>query len=85
VSVKTILSLLGAGVLGVVFYIGRCAWFPLAACWRCRGEGKFRSWGGKGKTWHLCRRCKGTGSRVRPGRILWDKMRTNRRNARKAG
>jgi hypothetical protein len=83
-TTRLVLYTLAAGVVGLVFYVGRCAWFPLANCWRCKGEGKFRSWGGHGKTWRLCRRCKGTGSRIRPGRIMWDKVRTARTKAKKA-
>jgi hypothetical protein len=69
---------------GLTYYVGRCAWFPLAACWRCKGEGKFRSLGGRGKTWRLCRRCKGTGSRIRPGRMIWDRMHTAHQREKRA-
>lgn len=75
-----------AGIVVVALvYVARCAWFPLANCWRCKGEGKFKSWAGRGKTWRLCRRCRGTGSRIRPGRIVWDKIRTARTKAKNTG
>lgn len=53
-----------------VGYIVTCVVWPFAACRKCRGEGKFRSWFG-GESWRRCGRCKGSGERVRVGRRAW--------------
>lgn len=52
-------------------YLLTCAWWPLAACFRCRGDGKLRS--PTGKSWRRCTRCKGSGERLRVGRLLWNR------------
>lgn len=53
-------------------YFLACWWFPFAACFRCDGDGKFRS--RSGKAWRYCRRCKGSGNRLRIGRRVWQGM-----------
>ena len=81
-STRTTLYLLAVALVVAGYRVARIVWFPLTRCWRCKGEGKFRSV--TGKHWRLCRRCKGTGTRVRSGRILLDKLRTTRAKARNA-
>ncbi len=49
-----------------VGYALACLWWPFGSCWRCGGDGKLRS--PKGKHWRRCKRCKGTGQRLRIGR-----------------
>jgi hypothetical protein len=61
-----------AGLVGLCWYMGACAWFPFADCRKCEGEGEFRS--RSGRTFRRCRRCKGTGERVRLGRRVWKKL-----------
>lgn len=55
----------GGTVLALLYYMGACAWWPFAACRRCKGEGRFRS--PTGRAWRNCKRCKGSGRRVRFG------------------
>ena len=66
---KAALILVMAAIAGAAYYLVRCWWFPLAACWRCGGAGRFRS--KNRKTWRRCRRCGGSGERFRVGRRLW--------------
>lgn len=47
-----------------------CAFWPFAACAWCGGDGRKKS--PSGKYWRPCRRCKGTGTRVRTGRRVWN-------------
>lgn len=49
-------------------YFVACAVWPWTACGHCEG-GKKRS--PSGKAWRPCRRCKGTGRKVRLGRRIW--------------
>ncbi|GAB3226527.1 hypothetical protein GCM10027447_16790 [Glycomyces halotolerans] len=58
-----------AAALGV--YVFRCWAFPFAPCWWCRGDGI------RGGT--FCRRCDGTGRRVRLGRRAFDRARAEYR------
>jgi hypothetical protein len=58
-----------AAVVWLAGYAVHCAWWPFAACRTCDGAGKFRS--KSGRAWRRCRRCKGSGERVRVGRRLW--------------
>jgi hypothetical protein len=61
-------AVLAAVVAGLVYAV-QCAIWPFAACGKCEGQGKFLS--PSGKAWRRCRRCKGSGERVRIGRRLW--------------
>lgn len=51
-------------------YIIACTIWPFSACFGCDGDGKKRS--PSGKAWRTCRRCKGTGARLRIGRRAWN-------------
>jgi hypothetical protein len=53
------------GLLWLAGYVGACAFWPFAACRKCDGAGKFRS--PSGRAWRNCKRCKGSGKRVRRG------------------
>jgi hypothetical protein len=46
-------------------YVIACWIWPFAACRKCEGAGKFRS--PSGRAWRNCKRCKGSGKRVRGG------------------
>ncbi|MGH3916352.1 MAG: hypothetical protein ACRDTC_23525 [Pseudonocardiaceae bacterium] len=41
--------------------------FPFAPCRVCAGAARYRC----GQYWRPCRRCRGTGRRVRLGRRIW--------------
>lgn len=69
------LGTIGAGL----WYMGHCVLRPYAACRRCDGAGRFRSW--TGRSWRRCRRCHGSGERIRLGRRVWDTIQ-RRRNGR---
>jgi hypothetical protein len=60
-------------LLGFIAWVIACAWWPFAACFRCKGEGKFRS--PSGKAWRNCPRCSGSGKRVRLGRRIYEAFR----------
>lgn len=60
-------------VLLIVGYLLACWIWPFAACRRCDGDGKFRS--PSGKAWRPCRKCRGTGARLRIGRRVWNYIR----------
>jgi hypothetical protein len=57
-------------LLWLAGYLLACTLWPFAACQRCDG-GKRRS--PSGRAWRKCRRCKGSGARLRIGRraINW--------------
>jgi hypothetical protein len=67
----TLLTLLIAGG-----YLAACAIWPFTACSRCDGNGKRRS--PSGKAWRPCRRCGGTGARLRLGRRVYNHLRSTR-------
>ena len=56
-------------LLWAVGYVAACALWPFAACRSCHGTAKHRS--PSGRAWRRCRRCKGSGARIRLGRQLW--------------
>ncbi len=68
--------LIAAGVflalVGSVWYVGHCAWRPYADCRKCNGNPRFTS--ASGRSWRLCRKCGGSGSRIRLGRLVWLKI-----------
>jgi hypothetical protein len=58
------------GLVLAARYVIHCAWWPWAPCRRCGRSGV--RWAPSGKAFRQCRRCKGSGRRVRLGRRLWD-------------
>lgn len=71
---KHLALLMLAGALWLAGYFVACWWWPFVrSCWRCSGEGKLDSPGGK--AFRVCPRCKGNPVRRRFGRWLWVKMR----------
>ena len=55
-------------------YLLACWIWPYRACPTCEGSGKRRS--PSGKAWRRCRRCKGTGARLRIGRRVYNFLAT---------
>jgi hypothetical protein len=57
-----------AVVVGVPVYWFVCWFWPYTSCRRCGGGGRKRS--PSGKNWRPCRKCKGSGTRLRTGRKI---------------
>jgi hypothetical protein len=76
-------QMIGFGVLAAAVwlagYVAHCRWRPFAACLKCDGAGRFRS--KSGRSWRRCRRCKGSGERVRVGRRLWSWLAARKHDA----
>jgi hypothetical protein len=67
VTPEVALPLLVLAVVG--WYATVCRWWPYSRCWSCSGTGKSAS--PSGRHWRPCRRCGGSGTRVRlGGRLL---------------
>ena len=64
----------GLAATALLLYLAACRWWPFAACWSCHGDGKKRS--PSGRSWRSCKRCKGTGQRLRVGRRVMNAMST---------
>lgn len=60
-------------------YAVSCAYWPFTSCWSC-DSGKKRS--PTGRSWRTCKRCKGSGARLRIGRRLWNSWSGTRDRAR---
>ena len=60
------------------WYLMLCSAFPFGPCRRCNGEAKHRNPFG-GNSFRLCRKCAGTGRRVRLGRRVWEYFRSEHR------
>lgn len=67
-----IVIIVGVPVAAGVYLLACWIW-PFAACHRCEGLGRFRS--PSGKAWRRCRRCKGTGERLRVGHRVVNALR----------
>jgi len=63
-----------AGAAAVLMYALTCWLWPFSACLRCHGDKRTRS--PSGRSWRRCRRCKGTGQRLRVGRRVMNAMST---------
>lgn len=65
-----------AAALWLTGYLMRCAVSPFGPCRRCEGDGKIRPRpGGLRHKARYCRRCDGTGLRLRIGRRAWNHAR----------
>jgi len=51
-----------------LLYLAYCWCYPYTACGGCEGSGKHFT--ASGEYWRKCRRCKGTGTKIRLGRKL---------------
>jgi hypothetical protein len=68
-----------AALGSLAVYVGHCRFRPFADCRKCDGRGKFRS--RTGRSWRRCRRCKGSGDRIRYGRKMWTKLAAVKKDA----
>jgi hypothetical protein len=73
-------SVLLISALWLAGYALACAVWPYAACGKCDGAGRFRS--PSKKYWRPCRRCEGSGRRIRVGRLLVEWLRWGGRRGR---
>lgn len=60
-------------------YVIACVIWPLAACRKCKGDGKFRT--SSGRAWRRCRRCGGSGARIRIGKRIYNYLRKLEKDA----
>lgn len=79
-TVVAVAVLTGLAALGA--YWVACLLWPFANCRRCGGDGKTRS--PSGKAWRVCKRCDGTGRRLRAGRHIINYLRESRADERRA-
>jgi hypothetical protein len=56
-------------VLGFGYYFS-CRFWPYGPCFGCVGHGG-RNRGSNSRRWGTCKRCRGTGRRIRLGARLW--------------
>jgi len=68
-----------AALLWLAGYAIACWIWPFKACRRCEGNGKLRS--PSGKAWRRCKRCGGSGGRLRAGRWIYNHLIKMRRDA----
>lgn len=73
------LILTGAALVWLAGYAAACWIWPFTACRKCDGAGKHRS--PSGKAWRKCRRCAGSGTRIRLGRKLFNWLRVTTKEA----
>jgi DnaJ-class molecular chaperone len=69
-----------AGVAAAPVYWVVCWFWPYTSCRRCGGGGRKRS--PSGKNWRPCRKCKGSGMRLRTGRRVSNFLAGHRDSAR---
>ena len=67
-------------LLVVASYALSCWRWPLTRCVKCDGKGKFAR--PDGRVWRECRRCKGSGKRIRVGRKAFNWWHARHRQAR---
>jgi len=80
-AVAAAVTVLTGLVAGAVYWVA-CLLWPFASCVKCNGDGKTRS--PSGKAWRECRRCGGTGRRLRWGRHVINYLRESRADERRA-
>lgn len=68
-DLKTFAVAFATVTVWAVGYAAACAFWPFAACGRCKGAGKLRS--PSGRAFRLCPRCKASGRRLRFGRRVY--------------
>lgn len=67
-SVSGWLCLLALPLLAIAVYAERCTNMPYRRCGHCRGLGRLHH----ATAWKRCRRCKGSGLRLRLGRRVYN-------------
>ncbi len=70
--------LAAAALLAVLVYAGSCWLWPFTHCARCSGGKVSRD---DGRVFRMCRRCSGSGRRLRVGRRVWNWIADRRRAA----
>ncbi len=78
---QTILMLFIAGLVWLACYTFACWFWPFAACKKCDGQGRFKS--PSGRAWRRCPRCKGTATRLRTGRRIFNWLHVTKEEAKK--
>ncbi len=68
----------GGAMLWTAVYVGSCWLWPFTHCARCSGGKISRD---DGRVFRLCRRCSGSGRRLRVGRRVWNWVADRRRAA----
>lgn len=68
-------------VVAIGQYLVRCAVWPFARCWWCRGDARKYQNKRTKKAWRHCRVCKGSGMRLRWGRRAWAYFRKTQKKA----
>jgi hypothetical protein len=74
--------LAGALVLALLVYAVACVVTPFARCRHCDGNGKYRK--PRGRAWHPCKHCHGSGHRLRWGRHITNYVWRTRHHATRA-
>lgn len=72
-SVSVWACLAALPVLLIAGYVERCYNAPFRNCWRCHGIGRFHPRHSR-LGWRRCRRCRGTGLRLRIGRRVFNAL-----------
>ncbi len=73
------LILIGVALLWAGCYALACWIWPFTACRKCGGAGRHKS--PSGKAWRKCRRCKGSATRIRTGRRIFDWLKVTSKEA----
>lgn len=60
------------GLAAALVYLAACVLWPFKRCRWCTGSGRSRS--PSGKAWRDCRHCDGTGTTLRAGRRLTNRL-----------
>ena len=63
IALGTVIALIGG------YYLS-CRWWPYGPCLGCIGH-PGRNHGSNSRRWGNCKRCKGTGKRIRLGARIW--------------
>jgi hypothetical protein len=69
-------ALIILATIATASYAASCAWWPFAACPRCKGAGRHAR--KDGRVWRDCRRCRGSGRRLRIGRRIYNHLKARR-------
>lgn len=78
-SWQTWLILIGLALLWAAGYAFACWFWPFTRCKKCEGTGKRKS--PSGKAWRKCRRCKGSATRIRTGRLIFNWLHVTKEEA----
>lgn len=65
------------GIALAAGYYFSCKWWPYGPCLGCIGH-PGRNRGSNARRWGTCKRCKGTGKRIRLGARIWHTVKEGR-------